>query len=619
MKAPAGTGSGFTFKARAMTALVALMAASSFACHIGNYVWVDADLDGIQDETGTGLGSVTVRLLNSSGTVIGTTTTDSTGLYEFAVDANRNYSVQFVLPSGYAFTLRDQGTNNAKDSDANVADGKTIQTYISDGEYDDTWDCGLVKLLDYGDLPDTGAGTGVGNYQTRLSDSGPRHTYTATGPWLGATCDGEANGQPNAGGTGDDAAGSDDEDGVTIPSLIPGQSATLVINVTKASGKLNAWIDWNGDGDFSDAGETIANNTAVGLGNNNLVVSVPANAKTGASLGARFRVSKSGGLASTGAATNGEVEDYIVTCSSPLASIGDYVWLDTDKDGIQDGTESGLANITVRLYTSANPGVPYNTTTTSGTGYYAFTGLAVGSYFVEFVLPGATYVFTSQNQGVNDAADSDADTTTGRTIATALTAGENDVTWDCGMHVGTTLVTLTDFGGEVRDGQLVVSWTTSSEQGSVGFFLKRLDPASGSYVAVTPSLVPAALSSGDEQVYDVVDTGASIPGDNQYLLVEVENTGRRNEYGPFTVSVAPAAVVSPALATAPEVGRLTAEPGSLVLRWSSVAGATYAIERGTTANGPFEAVASGIAATAPENVATVVDNAAGAFYRVVQE
>jgi len=48
------------------------------------------------------------------------------------------------------------------------------------------------------------------------------------------------------------------------------------------------------------------------------------------------------------------------------------------------------------------------------------------------VLP-TGHVFSPVNQGANDAADSDADTMTGKTVCTTLIAGENDLTWDAGL------------------------------------------------------------------------------------------------------------------------------------------------------------------------------------------
>ena len=49
----------------------------------------------------------------------------------------------------------------------------------------------------------------------------------------------------------------DDEDAVTFPTLARGTLTKLDVTVNQATankGYLQAWIDWNGDGDFNDPG-----------------------------------------------------------------------------------------------------------------------------------------------------------------------------------------------------------------------------------------------------------------------------------------------------------------------------------------------------------------------------
>ena len=82
-------------------------------------------------------------------------------------------------------------------------------------------------------------------------------------------------------------------------------SATLPTGTT---GYLNAWIDWNGDGDW-DSGEQIANTSHVGSGTISLNFNVPDAATLGTTY-ARFRFSTQPGLQPTGTAIDGEVEDY---------------------------------------------------------------------------------------------------------------------------------------------------------------------------------------------------------------------------------------------------------------------------------------------------------------------
>jgi len=113
------------------------------------------------------------------------------------------------------------------------------------------------------------------------------------------------------------------------------------------------------------------------------------------------------------------------------ASIGDFVWKDLDIDGLQDAGEPGFQGVTVELYTSTHTLV--GTTTTGVDGSYSFTNLDPGNYYLKFYAPSG-YVFSPQDQGTDDAEDSDADPSTGQTAVTTLTSSETDNTWDAGMH-----------------------------------------------------------------------------------------------------------------------------------------------------------------------------------------
>ncbi len=129
---------------------------------------------------------------------------------------------------------------------------------------------------------------------------------------------------------------------------------------------------------------------------------------------------------------NGTVDKGFLTCSQAnvKASLGDKVWLDADKDGVQDYGENGVANVTVKLYDCLGNLISNKVTDTNG--LYLFADLNPGSYYVKFELPNG-YLFTLKD-ATDDERDSDADISTGKTVCTTLVSGEDDLSWDAGIY-----------------------------------------------------------------------------------------------------------------------------------------------------------------------------------------
>jgi len=109
-----------------------------------------------------------------------------------------------------------------------------------------------------------------------------------------------------------------DNDGVTFPVLTAGQTASIQVEVTAHNdsyGILNAWFDWNADGDFNDPGEKVTNPLVIySSGNYILQVDVPVDAVTGQPTFARFRIGANSGP--TASNSWGEVEDYQIFIES---------------------------------------------------------------------------------------------------------------------------------------------------------------------------------------------------------------------------------------------------------------------------------------------------------------
>ncbi len=220
----------------------------------------------------------------------------------FSIDANTGV-VSFKSAPAFATPL-DADKNNVYVVDVSVQDAanSVVTRRFNIG----VTNVNAISNGDFGDAPS--------RYPVTIADNGARHT--TGGLVLGAVVSTELNGQPSTTGQAD--AG---DDGVfALATLFRSTVATTssFSVISSGTGKLDAWIDFNNDGDWSDAGEKIFNSVNLVAGTNLLNFTVPANSVAG-STGARFRLSSAGGLLPTGAAVDGEVEDYtaaVITSST---------------------------------------------------------------------------------------------------------------------------------------------------------------------------------------------------------------------------------------------------------------------------------------------------------------
>jgi len=167
-------------------------------------------------------------------------------------------------------------------------------------------------------------------------------------------------------------------------------------------------------------------------------------------------------LTLTASSPNADIEASIIsqafaqTAGTALATLGDYVWMDSNGNGLQDSGETGVSGVLVELLNGSGTSV-IAVTTTNATGFYAFTGLLSGTYEVKFVAPGGDN-FTTASVGANPAIYSSANQSTGVTAPVTLTAGETDNNVDAGL-VGVTGITLSSGGISVNKvpGSMVIN------------------------------------------------------------------------------------------------------------------------------------------------------------------
>jgi uncharacterized repeat protein (TIGR01451 family) len=278
-----------------------------------------------------------------------------------------------VIAGGASMTCSASGTAVAGQYQ-NIGEVEATHPTLGQvGAFDPSHYLGQDQVLDFGDAPDP-------TYPTALASVGASHVL-GSGVHLGACVDSELDGQPGAAAEGDDAAvglstfgictvAGDDDDGVSFTSfLVPGAAADVQV-VASAACTLSAWIDFNADGDWSDAGESLfPGGVVLAPGANALSIPVPSNAVIGATM-ARFRCSTDGVLNPGGAASDGEVEDYRVELGQPLLAASKTAALAVDVNGngfVDPGDTIGYTVVLANTGTLAATGVTFTDTPDAST------------------------------------------------------------------------------------------------------------------------------------------------------------------------------------------------------------------------------------------------------------
>ncbi|MCB0573675.1 MAG: hypothetical protein KDC61_03815, partial [Saprospiraceae bacterium] len=131
---------------------------------VGDYVWFDENANGVQDAGEPGIENVEVKLLDGAGSPVladaggnpvANQFTDANGLYLFDNLVPGVYKVMFINPNPakYTLTIKDAGTDDAQDSDANQAMLMSDPTgFLSSGEEDLTLDAGFFAKVKVGDF-----------------------------------------------------------------------------------------------------------------------------------------------------------------------------------------------------------------------------------------------------------------------------------------------------------------------------------------------------------------------------------------------------------------------------------------------------------------------------------
>ncbi len=145
--------------------------------------------------------------------------------------------------------------------------------------------------------------------------------------------------------------------------------------------------------------------------------------------------------------------------------LGDRVWHDQDRDGVQDPGEPGLPGVRVELFNSVDGiagngnDVSLGKQTTDANGLYHFPAIDTSlSYYLVFERP-IDFQFTSANVGSDDLLDSDAEAGTGRTTVFMIPAGQTDLSRDAGLFPAPVYAGVSGLGSP-----LAANATTAADQ-----------------------------------------------------------------------------------------------------------------------------------------------------------
>ncbi|NQX42924.1 DUF11 domain-containing protein [Pedobacter steynii] len=408
----------------------------------------------------------------------------------------------------------------------------TPGSVISNGEVEDY--TLQILPLDFGDAPNS--------YGTRLVNDGPRHALDSR-LRIGATTDGELDGQPvaagaNANGTNGD--GLDEDAFTTLPALREGATSysmtVPVSNTTGVAARMVGWVDFNKNGTF-EASEGV-------------LVSVPNNATsvvlnwTGVSnliaglTYARLRLTTDAISTATtgGAMTDGEVEDYSVmiertydlgllktsnpttvnagqalTYTITLTNNGPSAMLAADVIKVIDNLPAGF---TATTFTPAQG--TYTSSTGDWTGLTLTTGqsttLTIAGTVAGNVTSALTNTVTVTNPpGITDLVPGNNTATVVTNVNRVIDFEVTKISTPNPVAAGTTLTYTVTLKNNGPSSLLIADIVKVVDVLPAGFTATSFTAANGSYTSASGNWTGLTLASGQSTTLTIVGTvGAAV-------------------------------------------------------------------------------------------------------------
>ncbi len=462
---------------------------------VGDYAWFDADSDGIQDISESGAEAIEVELQDqNTNTTLGSDTTDNTG----------HYGISATLPACIGPNeFWESGDSDMTCSNVNVSGGYYELTFTTSPDCESNSISISLEAADSSPLFSNSCGSSEGqlrnstSYNFRIGPEGGtgqahlRFTESGSSQGIGNI---ELIYQKNR---------------VSFSNVPPGQS----FSASHSGG------DNTVDSDVDTGGFTGVLELATGEVYNNVDAGI---------------------------------------CTSPCtppapsgsASIGNFIWNDTNSNGLQDVGELGIGGVSISLYrTSDNQFL--GSTSSNMSGAYSITSIPAGTYYIQVgsIPPGYNLTINDANSNSNDDMDSDANQMTGFSSNFSLIDAQVKTDLDVGL-------VSSGGGGGGPSGSGRISGMVFSDNNNNGIYEPEDDEnfwmgvnitlyrasndsmvsgqgsgnspyeftnlADGDYYIIFGNLPPdGSFSSQDQGSDDTIDS--DVDGDGRTALIHIEN------------------------------------------------------------------------------------------------
>lgn len=495
---PAGTYSVTVTDANNCTTecMVTLQAFSG----IGNFVWEDFNANGQQDPGEPGLDDYPVYLKNAAGAIIDSVRTDSEGNYAFTGLTPGTYSILFIVPPGGVRTTANFG-DDTTDSDGDPAmSGMTGQYELDPGEFDMTVDAGFFAMPNGGiSDPCNCLNNNTNDLDGQFSEQiaitaqpgqdwriiNPQNMFLLSSPAPPAAPIPVPVGTQLVEMPHPDSANLSIYildflivDSFQYSVVVSNGPFDLMISNTcfypevrfeelppEAICRFEAAILLEGFGQLN--GEEIPGVTVFTINGVEVAEIDPMSLPLGEyTVTAEFVPDPAFDAAGLEICRPVARRQFILI-DDCLAKLGDFVWSDTNQNGIQDDGEPGIPDVKVTVTNEDNTFMEM--TTTDENGMYMFT-LPPGTYKVTFEQPDG-FDATIRNSGSNDELDSDMSPSTLMTQFVTLAVDEMNFSLDAGF--------IPDCIENFEDGGTIAADQTLCGPGNIPDPIIETSPATG--------------------------------------------------------------------------------------------------------------------------------------------